>query len=146
ADDAVAREAAAVIPGRCRRSEFKGTTRDPNHHRMPGRPKVGRPDIEVQAILTGDGKISEEHVKRRGRRHLGRLRAIGESVSHAAPRLNRLWGAEPIGAKWWRCVGNAPKCVDPIGDAATHLAMLRLDNWIHAVYLLQGVWLVVSRV
>jgi hypothetical protein len=50
---------------------------------------------------------------------------------HATPRLNRLRGTKPIGAKRWRCVGNTLKRVDAVGDAATHLAIPSVDNLIH---------------
>ena len=40
---------------------LKGTARNPDHHRLPGRPEVGGPDVEVQAVLTGDGKLWDEH-------------------------------------------------------------------------------------
>src|SRR4051794_35885401 len=40
ADDTVAGEAAAVIPGRRPRSAHKGTARNPDHHRLPSRPEV----------------------------------------------------------------------------------------------------------
>src|SRR5215831_7005650 len=36
ADDAVAGETTAVIPGRRPRSVLKGTARNPDHHRLPG--------------------------------------------------------------------------------------------------------------
>ena len=52
ADDAVAGEAAAVIPGRRTRSVIlEHAAGDPDHHRLPGRPEVGGPDIEGQAVL-----------------------------------------------------------------------------------------------
>src|SRR5437899_5229729 len=50
AHDAVAGETTAVIPGRRRRSVLKGTAWNPDHHRLPGRPEVGGPDIEGQAV------------------------------------------------------------------------------------------------
>ena len=54
ADDAVAGETTAVIPGRRTRSVIlKHPARNPDHHRLPGRPEIGGPDIEVQAVLTG---------------------------------------------------------------------------------------------
>src|SRR2546425_1055553 len=74
AHDAVAGETTAVIPGRRRRSVLKGTARDPDHHRLPGRPEVGGPDVERQAVLAGYGKLWEEHADLRGIRRLGCLR------------------------------------------------------------------------
>src|SRR6266566_5607632 len=142
AHDAVAGETTAVIPGHRRRSVLKGTARNPDHHRVPGRPEVGGPDVEVQAVLAGDGKLWEEHADFRGIWRLGCLRAIAEGVSHAAPGRNRLWRSEPIGAKGWRCIGNALKGMHPIGDAATHLAILCFDNCIHwSTSFKQSVWL-----
>src|SRR6266849_2107839 len=66
AHDAVAGETTAVIPGHRRRSVLKGTARNPDHHRLPGRPEVGGPDVEGQAVLAGDGKLWEEHTDFRG--------------------------------------------------------------------------------
>lgn len=34
--------------------------------------------------------------------------------------LDRLRGSETVGAKWWRCVGNALERVDAGGDRAAH--------------------------
>src|SRR5881275_2271706 len=42
AHDAVTGETTAVIPGHRRRSVLKGTSRNPDHHRLPGRPEAGR--------------------------------------------------------------------------------------------------------
>ncbi len=64
--DAVAGETTAVIPGHRRRSVLKGTARNPDHHRLPGRPEVGGPDVEGQAVLAGHGKLWEEHADSRG--------------------------------------------------------------------------------
>src|SRR5438128_1317381 len=66
AHDAVAGETTAVIPGHRRRSVLKGTARNPDHHRLSGRPAVGGPDVEGQAVLAGDGKLWEEHADSRG--------------------------------------------------------------------------------
>src|SRR6266568_5909430 len=90
ADDTVAGEVAAVIPGPRPRSELKGTARNPDHHRLPGRPEVGGPDIEIQAVLTGDGKLWDEHADFRGKERLGWLPALGEGGLHAAPGRKRL--------------------------------------------------------
>ena len=63
ADDAVAGEVTAVIPGRrTGRVILKHTARNPDHHRLPGRAKGGGPDIEVQAGITGDSKLRDEQV------------------------------------------------------------------------------------
>src|SRR6266508_165493 len=45
--DAIAGEPDAIIHGHRRRSELKGAARNPDHHRLPGRPQVSGPDIEV---------------------------------------------------------------------------------------------------
>src|SRR6266487_3783791 len=127
AHDTVAGEVAAVIPGPRPRSVLKGTARNPDHHRLPRRPEVGGPDIEIQAVLSCDGKLWH----RQGYWRLGWLRAIAEGVSHAAPSLNWLWRSEPIGAKGWRCIRNAFKGMHAIGDTATHLAILCFNNCIH---------------
>src|SRR5262252_6861695 len=69
ADDAIAGKTATIIPGRRTRAVIlKHAARNPDQHRLPRRPKVGGPDIEVQAILPGDGTLREEHVHRRGKR------------------------------------------------------------------------------
>src|SRR6266566_3723143 len=131
ADDAVAGKVAAVIIGRRPRSDLKGTARNPDHHRLPGRLEVGGPDIEVQAVLTCDGKLWEKQFHSRGIWRLGWLRTKGEGVSHTAPGHNRLWRSEPIGAKRWRCIRNAFKGMHAIGDTAAHLARLCFDNGLH---------------
>src|SRR5581483_115 len=130
ADDAVPGEPAALIPGR--RSVLKHPARDPDHHRVPGRPEVGGPDIEVQAVRTGVGRLWDEHVPSRGIGHRGRLRAVAEGVAHAAPGLHRLWRAEAIGAKRRRRVGNALEGRDAIGDAAAYRTRPGLHNAIHS--------------
>src|SRR6266487_1087701 len=66
AHNAVAGETTAVIPGHRRRSVLKGTARNPDHHRLPGRPEVGGPDIEGQAVLADGGKLWEDHADFRG--------------------------------------------------------------------------------
>ena len=87
ADDAVPGEPAAVVCGR--RAELEHAALDPHHHRQPGRTRVRRPDVEVQAVLGGRGAIHRRERARhvvpvlrrprsraaRGRRrHLRRLR------------------------------------------------------------------------
>ncbi len=66
ADDAVAGEAAAVIrrPG----PDLEHPARDPDHDRQAGRSRTGRPDVEVQAVLTGDGRVRDHGRDRSGRR------------------------------------------------------------------------------
>src|SRR5262249_23720284 len=110
---------------------LKHAARNPDQHRVPRRPKVSGPDIEVQAILPRDGTLWEEHVHRWGIRQLGRLRAIGERVAHATPGRNWLWWSEPIGAKRWRRIGNALKGVHASSNAATHLPRSGVDHCIH---------------
>src|SRR6266516_1693338 len=88
AHDTDAGEVAAVIPGPRPLSELKGTARNPDHHRLPGRPEVGGPDIEIQAVLTCDGKLWEKQFHSRGIWRLGWLRTKGEGVSHTAPGHN----------------------------------------------------------
>ena len=65
ADDAVAGEATAVV--RRRRAELEHAALDPHHHRQPRRPRVGRPDVEVQALVGGRGALD----LREGRIDLG---------------------------------------------------------------------------
>ena len=51
ADDAVAGEVTAVV--RRLHTELEHAALDPHHDRQPGSPGSGRPDVEVQAVLTG---------------------------------------------------------------------------------------------
>ena len=55
ADDAVAGETTAVIDRT--RTDLEHAARNPDHDRQPGRPRRRRPDVEVQAVLTGDGRL-----------------------------------------------------------------------------------------
>ena len=109
ADDAVAGETAAVIPGRRTRAVIREhPARDPHHHRLPGRPEVGRPDVEGQAVLAGSassGGSSSRDLRGVGR--LGGLRAVGERVAHAAPGLQPVVGAE---ADWRRMAEPRREC------------------------------------
>jgi hypothetical protein len=134
ADDAVVGETTAVIPGRRTRAVIlEHPARNPDHHRSPGRPGGGGPDIEVQAVLTKSGKLRDEQVYRRRIRRLGRLRAVGEGVAHAAPGLDRPWRPEPIGAERWCGVGNAFERPDAIREAAAHLTMPSPDDGNHVL-------------
>lgn len=99
ADNPVASEPAAVVHGRRARAVLEGTARDPDHHRLPDRPQTGRPEVKVQATLTGDGMFCDEHIPRRQIRQLRRLRAEREHVADAAPCFNWLWRPKPSVAK-----------------------------------------------
>src|SRR6185295_12765388 len=84
--DTIAGETTAVIPGRRTRSVIlKHAARNPDHHRLPSQSKVAGPDVKVQTVFTGNGKLGDEHVHRRPIRQLRRLPAISKRVSHAAP-------------------------------------------------------------
>ena len=126
ADDAVAGEAAAVV-GRPR-SGLEHAAGNPHHDRQPGRPRVGSPDVEVQAILAEGATLRNEHVPWRGVRQLGWLRAVGKGVAHAAPGLDRLRRPKPIGAKRRRRIGNSHERVHAVGNAAADGTMSGLND------------------
>lgn len=131
ADHAVAREPTAVVHGRCTRAMLESTASDPDHHRLRGRPQTGRPDVEVQAILSSGGMFRDQLIAGREIRHLGRLRAEGERVADAAPCFDRLGRPEPQVAKGWRSVRDALEGMHAIGRGATHLAATGLDDSVH---------------
>ena len=81
-----------------------------------------RPNVEVQAVFTRDGRIWSERLSLRIRAQLGWLQAKREGVSDAAPRVNRLWRSEPMSAERCRRVGDALERVHAVGKAAPHLA------------------------
>src|SRR5262245_41106541 len=128
ADDAVAREAAAVIPGGRGRSVLKHTAGNPEHHRLAGRPEIARPDVERQAIFASDCHLGEESRDVWRDRRLWRSRAKGDRITHSAPGRGRLWRSKPMSAKWWRRVRDALERLDVIDDAATDQAIPSLDN------------------
>ena len=53
--DAIPGEVPAVV--RRRRAQLEHAALDPHHHRQTGRAGVGRPEVEVQAVLGGRGAV-----------------------------------------------------------------------------------------
>src|SRR5438105_4594933 len=60
ADDAVSREARAVVARHRTRAVDEGAAVNPDQDRQAGRADVGRPDVEVQALLAGDHRLGED--------------------------------------------------------------------------------------
>lgn len=108
-----------------------GTASNPNHHRLRDRPQAGRPDVEVQAILTGDGMFRHKHIPRRKIRQLGRLLAEYERVADAAPCLDWLRRPEPSVAKGWRSVRDALEGMHTVTKSAAHLSATGPDDSVH---------------
>ena len=109
ADDAVASEAAAVV--RRRGAELEHAALDPHHHRQPGRLRVGRPEVEVEAVLGRRGALDRRERRRRRRPSPPRPPMAARSASGARPavapprgpwrrgprpRRHRLRGTEPV--------------------------------------------------
>src|SRR6266566_1041724 len=86
----VAREAAAIIRWYRARPIGERAAMNPDHHWQSGLAWIGRPYIEVQTVLTGDGRLRQKDIERWEIRWLGDGRAIGERVAHAIPRRDRL--------------------------------------------------------
>jgi hypothetical protein len=124
ADDAVPGEMTAVV---ChRRADLEHAALDPHHDRQPGCPRVRRPDVEVQAVLTGRGGPDRLHAQRRS--HLGRLRSQSGGVTDATPGFDRLWRAEPVGAERRCRIGDAQERGHTVGNAAPQLAVRDADD------------------
>ena len=117
ADHAVAGEAAAVVAPAGGVAE--GAARAPHHHRKPARSRVGGPDVEVQAVVAGNGGV-EEHAGGVVAVEL-RLRWLGTEsggVADTGPRLHRLRRSEPVGADGRRGVRDAQKRMDSTNGAS----------------------------
>ena len=137
ADDAVAGEAAAVVAAAG--GEVEGAAGAPDHHRQPGRARVGGPDVEVQAVIARDGRIEEQPGRVVPRElRLRRLGAESDGVAHAGPRLDRPRRPEAAGADRWRRVGDAQEGAHAVAGTATHLAGPGGDDGVHGVTSLIG--------
>ena len=100
ADDAVAGEAAAVVPGAGAGAVILvHAARDPDHHRQVRRAQVLGPDVEGQAVLAGADQFREEFGNKGRIWPLGRFRAEFEGVADAAPKVRAAVGG---GAGWRR--------------------------------------------
>ena len=112
----VAGEAAAVVAPAG--GEAEGAARTPHHHRKAARSRVGRPDVQVEAVVAGNGGV-EEHAAGVVAVEL-RLRWLGTEnggVTYTAPRLDRLRRSEPVGADGRRGVRDAQKRMDSTNGA-----------------------------
>ena len=129
ADHAVPGEPTAVV-GR-RGAELEHAALDPHHDRQPGRGRVGRPEVEVQAVLRRCGAL--DGLERRpdvlpvlpgprrwaGRRRGSDLRWLGaqrHGVTDASPRCRRLRGSEAVHAEGGRGIRHAEEGRHPVGD------------------------------
>src|SRR5260370_38890143 len=80
---------------------------NPDHHWQPGPTWIRRPYIEVQTVLTGDGRLRQKAIERWEIRWLGDGRAIGERVAHAIQFLDRLRRLKASRPERGCCVGDA---------------------------------------
>ena len=130
ADHTVAGEAAAVVAPAGGVAE--GAARAPHHHRKAARSRVGRPDVQVEAVVAGNGGV-EEHAAGVVAVEL-RLRWLGTEsggVTHTAPRLHRLRRSEPVGADGRRGVRDAQKRMDSTNGGPADLTMSGRDDRLH---------------
>ena len=66
ADHAVAGEAVPGVLGDRPRTVHERATVDPHHDRQPGPPGIRGPDVQIQAVLTGDHWLGKKLVIRLG--------------------------------------------------------------------------------
>ena len=131
ADDPVSCETAAVVPGRRPGAvELEHAARNPDHHRMAGRDRGRRPDIQRQAVLSTVRQLLEEQLDAGRVRRLKRLGPERERISHAAPG-NRLRRTKTIGADRRRRVGDSFEDLHALVDPAAHFSLPCLDHYFH---------------
>jgi hypothetical protein len=106
-DHAIAREPAAIVVRHSSGSVGEGAAVDPDHRRQPGGRRVGRPDVQVEAVLALDRRLREDRVEGR---EIGRLRHRGaerERVPGPFPGRGRLRRPEAVGGERRGGVGDA---------------------------------------
>ena len=147
AHHAVASEVAAVV---CRRgAELEHAALDPHHHRQPGRQRIGRPEVEVEAVLrrcgTVDGLERRPDLlpvlagprwwsgRRRGR-DLWWLSPEGHGVADPRPRRHRLRGSEAVPTEGRRRIRNPEEAGHAVGNAAAQLSADRSHHSIHVFH------------
>src|ERR1700681_4712313 len=106
---------------------------NPRHNGQLCCSQIGRPDIEVQTVFTGDGRFREKRVKRWKIWWFWRCWAILERVTHPAPGFNWLWWLESIGAKGGSRVGNPLKRVHAFIYTTAHFTATGFDDCVHNV-------------
>ncbi len=90
-DHAVPRERAAAIPGRGVAPAEKSAAVDPDQDRQPGRAQVGREDVQVELVVSGDDRLRDH---RDPAVWLRRCRPVGERVPDPVPAAGRHRGGE----------------------------------------------------
>ena len=142
ADDAVAGEVATVV-GRGR-AELEHAALDPHHHRQTGRRGVGRPQVEVQAVLRRcgalDGGEGARDVVPVLAHHSARRWPAGQPAGAPGPepwrrarrsRARGLRGSKPVRTEGRCRVRDSQERVNAVGDAAPQDALNGLDRCIH---------------
>ena len=133
ADDAVAGEAAAVV----RTRPVPTSNMPPGIQTMTGSPadaEVGRPDVEVQAVLTRDGRI-RDHARHHG--------SSGRGCGGSAPKVRAsrtplhastgCGGRSRLAPNGGAAIGDALERVHAIGAAAAHFAVAGPDDRVHVI-------------
>ena len=128
ADDAVAGKAAAVVDRDRARAPQKRSAGDPHDYRKVMRAGVGRPDVEIQAVLATDSRVAQHLPERFGIRRLGRNGPVLVRRSHFGPRLRRLRWPKAVGAERRGREGNPLERRDAIADATLDRPGVRLHD------------------
>jgi len=105
--DAVACKGRAVVAWNGAGAVGEGAAVDPDHHGQSGRRRVGRPDVEVEALLARDRGLWEDGVEGRKVRRLRNRWAELERVSGSLPGGRRLRRPEAVGPERSGGIGKA---------------------------------------
>jgi hypothetical protein len=120
AHHAVPGERRAVVLAHRRRPVHERPAVDPHQHRQPRRTQIGRPHVQVQALLTRDHHLGEQRGILRRVIALRHRRPERRRLPLPVPPLHRLRRPHPVHPERRRRVRNPEKRQHPRRDRAAH--------------------------